>query len=156
MEEPGRLQSMGFSRQEYWSGLPFPSPCSILPVMSHLWVLLTKCAKLLLLCQTLCDPMDCSLPGSSVRRILQTRILEWFFMPSSRGSSNPRIKPALLCLLHWQVGSWPLAPPGKPCESEVTQSCPSLCSPWTVAHQAPPLGFSRQEYWSGLPFPSPT
>ena len=33
---------------------------------------------------------------------------------------------------------------------------PTLCDPWTVAHQAPPsMGFSRQEYWSGLPFPSP-
>ena len=40
--------------------------------------------------------------------------------------------------------------------SEVTQSCPTLCVPWTVAHQASPsMGFSRQEYWSGLPFPSP-
>ena len=37
--------------------------------------------------------------------------------------------------------------------SEVAQSCPTLCDPWTVAHQAPPsMGFSRQEYWSGLPF----
>ena len=43
-----------------------------------------------------------------------------------------------------------------PGESEVAQSCPTLCDPWTVAHQAPPsMGFSRQEYWSGLPFPSP-
>ena len=41
-------------------------------------------------------------------------------------------------------------------ESEVAQSCPTLCDLWTVAHQAPPsMGFSRQEYWSGLPFPSP-
>ena len=41
-------------------------------------------------------------------------------------------------------------------ESEVAQSCPTLCDPWTVAQQAPPsMGFSRQEYWSGLPFPSP-
>ena len=41
-------------------------------------------------------------------------------------------------------------------ESEVTQSCPTLCDPWTVAHQASPaVGFSRQEYWSVLPFPSP-
>ena len=40
--------------------------------------------------------------------------------------------------------------------SEVTQLCPTLCDPWTVAHQAPPsMGFSRQEYWSALPFPSP-
>ena len=41
-------------------------------------------------------------------------------------------------------------------ENEVAQSCLTLCNPWTVAHQAPPsMGFSRQEYWSGLPFPSP-
>ena len=41
-------------------------------------------------------------------------------------------------------------------ESEVAQSCPTLCDPWTLAYQAPlSMGFSRQEYWSGLPFPSP-
>ena len=41
-------------------------------------------------------------------------------------------------------------------ESEVSQLCPTLCDPWTVAYQAPPsVGFSRQAYWSGLPFPSP-
>ena len=41
-------------------------------------------------------------------------------------------------------------------ESEVAQSCPTLVSPWTVAHQVPlSMGFSRKEYWSGLPFPSP-
>ena len=41
-------------------------------------------------------------------------------------------------------------------EGEVTQLCPTLATPWTVAHQASPsMGFSRQEYWSGLPFPSP-
>ena len=40
--------------------------------------------------------------------------------------------------------------------SEVAQSCPTLCDPVTVAYQASPsMGFSRQEYWSGLPFPSP-
>ena len=39
---------------------------------------------------TLCDPMDCSLPGSSVLGILQARILEWVAMPSSRGSSPPK------------------------------------------------------------------
>ena len=40
--------------------------------------------------------------------------------------------------------------------SEVAQSCPPLCDPWTVAYQASPsMGFFRQEYWSGLPFPSP-
>ena len=40
--------------------------------------------------------------------------------------------------------------------SEVTQSCPTLCNPVDYSYQAPPsMGFSRQEYWSGLPFPSP-
>ena len=41
-------------------------------------------------------------------------------------------------------------------ESEDAQSCPTLETPWTAAHQAPPsTGFSRQEYWSGVPSPSP-
>ena len=41
-------------------------------------------------------------------------------------------------------------------ESEVAQSCPTLCNPGTVPHQAPPsMGFSRQECWKGVPFPSP-
>ena len=40
-------------------------------------------------------------------------------------------------------------------ESEVTQSCGLLATPWTAAHQVPPsMGFSRQEYWSGVPLPS--
>ena len=39
-------------------------------------------------------------------------------------------------------------------ESEVAQSCPTLATPWTAAHQAPPsMGFSKQEYWSGVPLP---
>ena len=41
-------------------------------------------------------------------------------------------------------------------ESEVTQSCPTLATPWTAAYQASPsMGFSRQKYWSGVPLPSP-
>ena len=41
-------------------------------------------------------------------------------------------------------------------ESEVAQSCLTLSDPWTAAYQAPPsMGFSRQEYWSGMPLPSP-
>ena len=46
--------------------------------------------KVVQLCLTLCDPMDCSSPGSSVLRILQTRILEWVTKPFSRGSSRHR------------------------------------------------------------------
>ena len=47
-------------------------------------------AKFLQLCATLCDSMDCSRPGSSARGILQARILEWVFMPSSRRFSLPQ------------------------------------------------------------------
>ena len=53
-------------------------------------------AKSLQSCLTVCDPMDCSLPGSSVHGILQARILKWIALPSFRGSSQPR---------DWQVGS---------------------------------------------------
>ena len=71
--------------------------------------------KSIQLCPTLCDPMDCSPPRSSVLGILQAGILELVAMTSSRGSSLTQgLKPGLLCLLHWQVGSLPLAPPGKP------------------------------------------
>ena len=49
-------------------------------------------------CLTLCDPVDCSPPGSSVHEILQARILEWVAMPSSRGSSRPRGRTCLSCL----------------------------------------------------------
>ena len=49
-------------------------------------------AKLLQLCPTLCDPMDCSLPGSSVHGILQARVLEWVAISFSKRSSRPGIK----------------------------------------------------------------
>ena len=65
------------------------------------------CAKSLQLYVTLCDPMDCSLPGSSVCGILQARILEWVAMPSSRGSPQPRDGTHVSCigrrvLYHWR------------------------------------------------------
>ena len=64
--------SMGFSRQEYWSGVPLPSPpCSVTRIK-------------------FCDPMDCSRPGSCVHRIFQARMLEWVAISSFRGSSWPR------------------------------------------------------------------
>ena len=49
------------------------------------------------LCLTLCDPMDCNLPGSSVHGILQARILEWAAIPFSRGSSRPRDQTQVSC-----------------------------------------------------------
>ena len=51
---------------------------------------MSVCAKSLQLCSPLCNPTDCSPPGSSVHGILQARTLEWVAMPSSRGSSRPR------------------------------------------------------------------
>ena len=68
-------------------------------------------------CLTNCSPMDCSPPASSVHGILQTRILEWVAMTSSRGSSQPRGRTCVscfLCLLHWQVDSLPLSHLGIP------------------------------------------
>ena len=61
-------------------------------------------------CLTLCDPMDCSPPSSSVHGILQARILEWVAVPSSGDLPNP----ASLMLLHWQAESLPLVTPEKP------------------------------------------
>ena len=72
-------------------------------------------AKSLLSCLTLCDPMDCSLPGSSVHGILLARTLEWAAISSSRGSSWSRDQTCVSYVyLHWQVGSLLLAPTGKP------------------------------------------
>ena len=71
------------------------------------------CDKSLQLCPALCDPMDCSPPGSSVHGILQARISGLPCPPPgiflTQGSS-----PCFLCLLHWQVGSLPPTLPGKP------------------------------------------
>ena len=58
--------------------------------------------------------MDCSPPGSSVHAILKARILEWVAVPSSRGSSRPRIEPVPLMPHALTGGSLPLMPPGKP------------------------------------------
>ena len=54
------------------------------------------CSKLIQLCLTLCDPIDCSLSDSSDYEVLQARILEWVAVPSSRGSSNSGIEPTSL------------------------------------------------------------
>ena len=50
------------------------------------------------LCLTLCNPVDCSLPGSSIHEILQARILEWVAIPFSRGSSQPRDQTQVSCI----------------------------------------------------------
>ena len=64
--------------------------------------------------RTLCKPMDCIPLGSSVHGILQARLLEWVAMPASGDFQTQGSNLNLLCLLHWQLGSSPLAPPGKP------------------------------------------
>ena len=72
-------------------------------------------AKSLQLCLNLCDSTDYSPPGSSVHGILHARILEWVAMPSSRGIFPTQgLNPCLLGLMHWQVDSLLLVPPGKP------------------------------------------
>ena len=88
-------------------------------------------AKSLQLCPTLCDPIDSSPPGSAVPGILQARTLEWVAISFS---------------IAWK---WKVKVKSLSCN-------PLVATPWTAAHQAPPsMGFSRQEYWSGLPLPSP-
>ena len=89
-------------------------------------------AKSLQSCPTLCDPIDGSPPGSVVPGILQARILEWVAISfSSAWKRKVKVK-SLSCVR-------------------------LLATPWTAAYQAPPsMGFSRQEYWSGVPLPSPT
>ena len=100
--------SMVFSRQEYWSGLPCPPPGDLpdpgmgprspslqansLPSgppgkPQRSYAVLCLVAQL---CAILCDPMDCSPPGSSVHGILQARKLEWVTTSCSRGFSWPR------------------------------------------------------------------
>ena len=102
------------------------------------------CAKSLQSCPTLCDPMDCSPPGSCVHGILQARILEWVAMPSSRVSSRPRDRTHVSYgLLHWQASSLPLVPPGKPLVifSSIQFSCSVVSNslwPHESHHARPP------------------
>ena len=73
-------------------------------------------------CLTLCDPMDCSLLVSSVRGILQARMLEWVVMPSSRVS--PGIKPRSPALQTDSLPSEPLGKPQENIDSHVKTSMP--------------------------------
>jgi len=84
-------------------------------------------AKSLQSCPTLCDPIDGSLPGSAIPGILQARTLGCHFLLQCM-----KVKVKLLSRVRL------------------------LATPWTAAYQAPlSMGFSRQEYWSGVPLPSP-
>ena len=88
-------------------------------------------AKSLQSCPTLCDPVDGSPPGSPVPGILQARTLEWVAISFSSAWK-------------WKV------------KVKLLSRVRLLATPWTAAYPAPSsIGFSRQEYWSGVPLPSP-
>ena len=88
-------------------------------------------AKSLQSCPTLCDPRDSNPSGSPIPGILQARTLEWVAISFSNAWK-------------WKV------------KAKSLSRVRLLATPWTAAYQAPPpMGFSRQEYWSGLPLPSP-
>ena len=81
-------------------------------------------------CPTLCDPIEGNPPGSAVPGILQARTLEWVAISFSNAWK-------------WKV------------KVKSFSHVRLFATPWTAAHQAPPsTGFSRQEYWSGVPLPS--
>ena len=87
-------------------------------------------AKSLQSCPTLCDPRDGSPPGSPIPGILQGRTLEWVAISFSNA-------------WRWKV------------KGKSLSHVRLFATPWTTAYQAPPsVGFSRQEYWSGVPLPS--
>ena len=121
-------------------------------------------------CLTLSDPMGYSLLGSSVHGIFQARVLEWgaiafyFSCLVMYNSLQPHGLQYARLPRPWdspgkntRVGChFPLQCMKVKSESEVAQSCPTLVTPWTAAHQASPsMGFSNQKYWSGVPLPSP-
>ena len=89
-------------------------------------------------------------PPGSVRGILQARILERVAVPFSRGIVSTQGLNLSLLHCRWILYCWAI-------RKVKLLSCVQLfVTPWTAAHQAPlSMGFSRQEYWSGLPFPSP-
>ena len=73
------------------------------------------CANSLQSCPTLCNPMDCSLPGSPLSMDSPGKNTEVACHALLQGIfPNQRLNPHTLCLLHWQVDSLPLVPPGKP------------------------------------------
>ena len=117
-------------------GQSIGASASVLPVNMQGWfpVGLTAAAaaaKSLQSCPTLCDPIDGSPPGSAIPGILQARTLERVAISFSN-AWNWKVKVKSLSPV------WPYA------------------TPWTAAYRAPPsMGFSRQEYWSGVPLPSP-
>ena len=128
-KEPDGLPPIGLKtvRHDWATTQTLHSP----PILANILIWRLPPPKLLQSCLTLCDPIDGSPPGSSVLGILQARTLEWVAISFSNAWK-------------WKVKGKSL--------SRVWL----LATPWTAADQAPPsMGFSRQEYWSGVPLPSP-
>ena len=95
------------------------------------WEHRAAAAKSLQSCLTLCDPMDCCLPGFSIHGILQAKTLEWVAISFSN------------------AGKWKV-------KVKSLSSVWLLATPWTAGYQATPsMGFSGQQYWSGMPLTSP-
>ena len=97
-------------------------------------------------CPTPCNPMGCSLPGSSVHGIPQARTLEWVAMPSSRESSDPGIEVMSPAAPELQADSLPLSHWGSPTNmfssvqfSSVAQSCLTLCDPMNCSTPGLPV-----------------
>ena len=111
--------------------LKFRGPFSKLVFQSyHQFPAAAAAAKSLQPCPTLCNPIDGSPPGSPVPGNLQARTLEWGAISFSNAWK-------------WKV------------KVKLLSCVRLLATPWTAAHQAPPpMGFSRQEHWSGVPLPS--
>ena len=106
-----------------------PPPSRVTP--TYVFLIPAAAAKSLQSCLTLCDPIDSSPLGSSVPGVLQARILEWVAISFSNAWK-------------WKV------------KVKSFSRAQLLATPWTAAYRAPPsMRFSRQEYWSGLPLPSP-
>ena len=122
---------------------------------------------------TFCDPRDCSPPGSSIHGILQVRILEWVAISFSRGSSRSRNQTRVSRIAGGRFNLWATRDRTKSwynlSRKQWSLKCVCVCvfvhslscvwifaTPWTVAYKAPlSMEFSKQEYSSGLPFPSP-
>ena len=120
----------GFSNLTHYTWSP-GSPLSSFLTQCFLSIAATA-TKSLQSCPTLWEAIDSSPPGSAVPGILQARVLEWIAISFSNAW---KWKVKVKSLSHVRL----------------------LAPPWTAAHQAPPsMGFSRQEYWSGVPLPSPT
>ena len=81
-----------------YAGTPQSSILNNLFSISTFSVCVCVCARVSQSCPTLCDPMDCSPPHSSIQGILQARILEWVAIPFSKGSSQPRDRTWVSCI----------------------------------------------------------